>query len=87
LTFSNERDTCRGRFVLKPEGEPLRQLVLDLLQAQTQGIRRADVLSRAKARGIMVKEHEYGKVLRDLCVAKGAVWELKEGASFQGFGK
>jgi hypothetical protein len=72
---------------LKPEEEPLRQLVLDLLQARSQGIRRSDVLGEAKVRGIVVKEHEYGKVLRDLCVAKGAAWELKEGASFQGFGK
>ena len=79
--------SCRGRFVLKPEDEPFRQLVLELLQASKGGVRRADVMKAATAQGLSVKEHEYGKVLRDLCVAKGATWELKEGASFQSLGK
>ena len=57
--------------------------MLELLEKSQQGIRKADVMHEASMRGLSVKEHEYGKVLRDVCIAKGALWELKEGASFQ----
>lgn len=62
-------------------------MVLELLQKSQQGIRKADVMQEASMRGLAVKEHEYGKVLRDLCVAKGALWDLKEGASFHSGGR
>lgn len=73
--------------MLKPQEEPFRGMLLQLLESSNNGIRKADVMQQAAIRGLVVKEHEYGKVLRDLCVAKGALWDLKEGASFQVIGK
>jgi hypothetical protein len=78
---------CRGRFLLQPEDDPFRAMVLQLLERSAHGIRKADVMAEAAMLGLAVKEHEYGKVLRELCVAKGALWDLKEGASFHAYGK
>ena len=87
MQFADDPAVDRERYVLKPKDDPFRYMVLELLEASKNGIRKADVMHEAGIRGLVVKDHEYGKVLRELCVAKGALWELKEGASFQGFGK
>lgn len=77
---------CRGRFVLAATGndtsDPFRKLVLELLQATEDGIKKADVMGAAKLQDMEISEHLYNKVLKDLCVAHGALWNLRPGSSF-----
>jgi hypothetical protein len=74
---------CSDRFVYNPKDDTFRALVLQVLQENPAGVRKADVMTAARDAGLSVSEHAYSKVLRDLCEAQGAVWKLKEGATFR----
>lgn len=60
----------------------MRMEILKLLQARPDGVRKADVVAALKAAGIQASDHALSRALRSLCVAAGAVWHLKEGATF-----
>lgn len=39
-------------------------------------------MGAAKLQDMEISEHLYNKVLKDLCVAHGALWNLRPGSSF-----
>eukprot|EP00892_Ulva_mutabilis_P001174 jgi/Ulvmu1/11057/UM007_0239.1 len=72
----------RGRYIVAQQDDPVRVETLKLLQARPEGLRKADVAAALKAAGVQVSDHAISRSLRSLCVAAGAVWHLKEGATF-----
>jgi RPC5 protein len=65
---------------MSPAAEPLRRVVLELLQRQPL-VRKADVLSAAVAAGLPAPgEALYGRVMRELCRNNGGQWSIKAGA-------
>jgi hypothetical protein len=74
---------CSGRFVLNTADDPVRKEIVKLLKTKPEGVRKADVLSTLRDVGMTTTDHACSRVLRTLCVAAGAVWHLKEGATFQ----
>lgn len=77
--------TCiRHRYVLcsleNPSIDPLRSLILEILQEKEQ-VRRAEVSTLAKAKGVPVSDPLYVKIMKDLCTSRGSVWTLRPGAA------
>lgn len=70
----------RRAYLLKSLGsttlDPLRDLVLELL-ADRESVRRSEILEAAARGKIPVTESLYSKVVRDICVSRGALWSLK----------
>lgn len=64
------------------EDDPLRGALLKLLDAHPDGVRKADVVAAMKQAGVQATDHAISRTLRSLCVAGGAVWHLRDGATF-----
>lgn len=62
--------------------DALRGVLLKLLQDRPDGIRKGEVLSAVKEAALPFTDHAISRALRSLCVAAGAVWHLREGATF-----
>jgi hypothetical protein len=62
-----------------PVIDPLREVVLELLQERESGVRKGDVVAAAEARGVAFSDAGYQKVVKALCVRVGAAWVLKAG--------
>jgi hypothetical protein len=69
--------------VLHTEDDPVRKEIVNLLKVKPEGVRKADVMAALRSADITTTDHTCSRALRQLCVAVGAVWHLKEGATFQ----
>ena len=59
--------------------DPLRSVVIDIVQKK-EIIRRNDVISAAKAKGLKVTERSFETVMREICISKdGGFWMMKTG--------
>ena len=59
-----------------PVLDPLRDLILELL-TERESIRRSEIVEAAGRRKIPITDALYSKVVRDMCVSRGALWSLK----------
>lgn len=73
---------CRGRYIVAQPEDRLRGVLLKLLQDRPDGVRKGDVISAVKEAQLPYTDHGISRALRSLCVAAGAVWHLREGATF-----
>lgn len=69
--------------MLNTEDDPVRKEVVNLLKDKPEGVRKADVMAALRAADVTTTDHACSRALRTVCVAVGAVWHLKEGATFQ----
>jgi DNA-directed RNA polymerase-3 subunit RPC5 len=58
--------------------DPLRSIVVDILQ-ENEVIKRSDVMDKANELGVAVTDNMYSRVMKELCVSKGALWFMKSG--------
>eukprot|EP00210_Caulerpa_lentillifera_P003709 g3542.t1 len=78
--------TCIRRVYIReaigsPQLDPLRHVVMEIIRNR-ETIRRNDVISASKAKGIRITEKLFEGTMRELCISKdGGFWMLKTGAS------
>ena len=58
------------------ESDPLRELIIDLLQIK-ELVKRTDILKEAKAQGLDISDSLYSKVVKELCQSRGGSWALR----------
>ena len=72
----------RNAYVRQLKGDsildPLRSIVVDILQ-EHDVIKRSDVMDKANELGVAVTDNMYSRVMKELCVSKGALWSMKSG--------
>lgn len=72
----------RNSYVRQLKGDsildPLRSIVVDILH-ENEVIKRSDVMDKANELGVAVTDNMYSRVMKELCVSKGALWSMKSG--------
>lgn len=63
----------------KPDMDPFRNCVLELLKDK-DSVKRVDITKHAELLGIAVTDSLYNRVVKDLCVSRGTLWQIKSGA-------
>lgn len=56
--------------------DPLRNVLIALLQENEQ-LKRSDIFEAARAKGLVVSDTLYSKVVKELCTSRGSIWTLK----------
>lgn len=76
--------TCIRRVYMREaigsaQSDPIRHTVMEIIRNQ-ETIRRNDVISAAKAKGVRITEKQFESAMRELCISKdGGFWMLKTG--------
>lgn len=82
--LQTENATCIHRVYLRSatgsvQIDPLRSILIEIVRKK-EIIKRNDVISAAKAKGIKITERLFDTVMREICVVKdGGYWMLKTG--------
>lgn len=82
--LKTENVTCIKRVYLRiatgsAQLDPLRTVLMDIVQKK-EIIKRNDIVSAAKAKGLKITERLFEAVMREICVSKdGGFWMLKTG--------
>jgi len=78
----NQYIHVRNAYVRQLRGDsildPLRSIIVDILQ-ENEVIKRSDVMDKANELGVAVTDNMYSRVMKELCISKGALWSMKSG--------